>query len=299
MDTTKTYIYLDHNIYITAINSNIEKHLELEIFLEKISKNHKNFICLYSPAHMEEIYKAYINSNYKEKKSNIMSLITRTTKNMEVRPHLIKIGNIKSSNLVITHEDPYKCYKRVENIDTREYISNVGKKEYLDNKNFLKKEKQKNRSLLNLSNKSFKDIWEDPFIKSHIDNINNLLPQIKKEHISYIGLKLSDNLKIEKQMYPSIKNYHYDLEFTIEVLFKILNRCGYYAEKGDEKKGISAIHDISHAIYASLTDYLITTDERFAKKCKAVYYYLGINTKVIHTKNDVDSIISNINNILN
>ena len=77
-----------------------------------------------------------------------------------------------------------------------------------------------------------------------------------------------------------MKNSFPDLEYCIEILFRILNQNGYNAEKS-EKNSASGIHDVSHAIYATKANFLLTEDKRFYKKCQAVYSYLGVPTKVV------------------
>lgn len=50
-----------------------------------------------------------------------------------------------------------------------------------------------------------------------------------------------------------------------------------------------------YAIYATKADFLVTMDRRFAKKCKAVYNFLGVRTSVIFCKqNEVVNVLENI-----
>ena len=59
---------------------------------------------------------------------------------------------------------------------------------------------------------------------------------------------------------------------------------------------VSGAHDVSHAIYATATKWLLTTDSRFAAKCKAIYSFLNVPTTVIHCK--PDKILKAINSII-
>ena len=78
------------------------------------------------------------------------------------------------------------------------------------------------------------------------------------------------------------------------ILFRILNFAGYCSEKS-EQTSISGTHDVSHAIYATKADFLVTMDRKFAKKCKAVYNFLGVRTSVIFCKqNEVVNVLENI-----
>ena len=46
------------------------------------------------------------------------------------------------------------------------------------------------------------------------------------------------------------------------------------------RKTISGIHDVSHSIYATYCNYFVTLDTNFRKRVEAIYYYLGLETKV-------------------
>ena len=62
---------------------------------------------------------------------------------------------------------------------------------------------------------------------------------------------------------------------------RVLNYCGYIAEK-NERAAVSSTHDTTHCTYGTACDGIITMDKRFARKCQAVYYYIGVTTKVLY-----------------
>ncbi len=63
-------------------------------------------------------------------------------------------------------------------------------------------------------------------------------------------------------------------------MFAFLDLIDY--KKGGYKKNVSIsnIHDLTHAIYATVSDIVITGDERLCNRLKAVYSKLGVNTLV-------------------
>ena len=71
------------------------------------------------------------------------------------------------------------------------------------------------------------------------------------------------------------KNNFTELQHSIAVLFNVLEIVGFRPEAA--KKARSRMH----AIYASQCDFFIVEDNKFREKCKAVYHFLKINTKVL------------------
>lgn len=88
--------------------------------------------------------------------------------------------------------------------------------------------------------------------------------------------------------YDKLKNNYLDLEYVISTLFGILSTAGFKREK-TEKKNVSGQYDIQHAICSTFCDMLITSDQRFADKYKAVAYkmQIPIDIKVYDYKNKV------------
>ena len=165
---------------------------------------------------------------------------------------------------------------------------------------------KKNKCYRNISNIPPDKIFDYDLVKSKIDELNhNIEVEINKYNLNLENLilsllgcskKLPDDFCFEKNRYALMIHDHTQLEYTIEILFRILNYCGYNAEK-KEKTAISGTHNVSHAIYATAADYFFTTDKHFALKCEAVYNYLGIKTRIIYC--DVSNIISKIEDIDN
>lgn len=274
------YIYLDHNIYIETLYNN-----DLYDFLN-VEKNNKDIKFLYSPAHMEEIYKVKSNKNskFKDKMDVLMSNISEITCNSELAP--------SKKNIILKRENPLDCYRRVESYDTTkiiEHIGNTSRIEDCEKFNSLSKKDQKSISTI-----PFNEIWENEIIKSELAKLDNSIERYNFACTLMNKKGLSKNFSFKKGNFNNLRNSFHDLEFTIQELFMVLNFCGYKGER-KENTNTSRIHDVTHAIYATKSNYLISADSKFVDKCKAVYYYLRVPTEVIHTEQkNIKNTLSNI-----
>ena len=115
---------------------------------------------------------------------------------------------------------------------------------------------------------------------------------IEKEYQKYIQLTpyyvnhFVDLLK-KKDIFLRIKKDFSLVENFIQNIMAILSEEGVYFEDNKDKNGnykrlISSIHDTTHCIYASFTDYFVTRDRRLYKKADFVYQFLNIPTKIIY-----------------
>lgn len=269
--------YLDHNIYIYSLN---DESIEQAV---QILKTH-SVQFLYSPAHIEEIYTALVKekSNYQENKQKLFKQISKFTDNLECLP--------SETGIIIKEEKPEECFMRVAGVDTTQRIEDDGKKKYQVDKEYYKQLCNQEKYYQSISTLSYDKIWEHKAIISYINKLNKEMPEHIKKHnrskdtikaeLSGVDKRLPEDLQIRHGMYDELKNSHKKLEFVMEVLFRVLNMNGYNADK-KEGTTISAIHDVTHAIYATKTDKLFSVDKKFVNKCKAVYYFLGIETQVI------------------
>lgn len=67
-------------------------------------------------------------------------------------------------------------------------------------------------------------------------------------------------------------------------LYNLLNSLGYWPDSKitKERRFKAALNDNNHAMWASFCSVLISADENFVKKAKAVYEYLNIKTEVVY-----------------
>ena len=107
-------------------------------------------------------------------------------------------------------------------------------------------------------------------------------------NLNYNLSPLYEYLKTKK--IPSItilQNNHKITEILFELIFDFLDNIGYKNDKKviRKEKYRSRMHDITHSIYATKANYLITTDENFKCKTIAIYQLLNFQTKVISLDN--------------
>lgn len=262
-------IYLDYNFYIQMMRDS-----NLCTLLKELSEN-KDIKIFYSPAHIEELYKAYADDCVDAVNTNkIIGNIKLITKNNELLPSVTKIKS--------KIEDPMECLERVCDIDTREIIKNSSIQNFENNKKFFNSIREEDSSNLDNHKNKPEEIWKKDEIKKELEKLN--IKKYKEIHeLNQTFLYLNKNIDPEKVLkekdFHNLKNSHSDVEYSISVLFKVLERYGYFKEKKEET-AISSTHDVSHSIYATECDYLYTMDKRFANKCAAIYSYLGVPTKV-------------------
>ena len=246
-------LYLDYNI-ILEMKKNEE-------FKRKILKYKKYFRFFYSPAHVEEIFKAK-KTEYKEEIPELLNLLNEMSDTWELLPppgewlggYVTKREKI---GIIETQENSEKCYKRIEDWDTRNIIEDLSKT-YLNHKDVEKIEE--------ISNFLPERVFKNTEVKQKLKKFS------EKEGVSVY--------KCEKK-YDKIKFDYNKLELVIELLFHFLNEIGYSTNR-TEIQALSGIHDNTHCCYATKCDLFITTDNRLSKKSKAIYSFLGIKTKVHH-----------------
>lgn len=247
-------IYIDMNVYNKILSDN-----DIRKKFYELKDTNKFF---FSPAHVEEVYLSKVNCTndiYLENIKKRINLIKDLTNNTALHPNFKKpIYEFKNAfDTLMFNVESYPTDKIIENLS----ISKV-KHEKDDFKKLL----NNNKEMKNLSNRSETEIWK-------IEHVSNSL-KIRKLIFGPLGFNLNP------KSFNYIKSDFRSLEFSVSALFDTLTGCGYVMEK-DNKTAISSTHDISHAIYATYCDFLISTDKKFIKKCKAVYSYLGVPTKVL------------------
>lgn len=292
------YLYLDQNIYIYALNDSSvqEKIHSLKDF---------GVQCVYSPAHIEEIHAAIIGSsdkNYIETAKNLFALLSNVTNNLECLPST-------STSVIIKQENPCECYQRVKQMDTTARVNDDSEYKFTIDKDHYQNMVKLDKHNTSISTLSYKEIWTHPSISQVLTAFNQNINYIIQKQNSSLDTLVCAAIGVDKTLPKSYKllrggfeifqKSHTQLEFSIEILFRILNQNGYNADKSLHTT-TSGIHDVTHAIYATATNWLLTTDFRFCAKCKAVYSFLGVPTKVVYCKPNgiidaLDDIISTKN----
>jgi len=277
-------IYLDMNIFVSYIKQeNIDLVKSLNYAIKNTTKKFP-----YSPAHIEEI--AVINrksENSKRYISQNLKIISKICKDYEYLPTIS--DGIKTSN-----ELPSSCYKRV-----LEDYSNTTIRAEDSEKEKTKDWKSIQLSLSENELNSIKPV--ELFTKKEIvDKLTEYLDKKllsslisskilgKKNNLDFNLSPLYAYLKTKKMPSVSIlQNNHKIIEILFELIFDFLDNIGYKNDKRviRKEKYRSRMHDVTHSIYATKANYLITNDENFKCKTIAIYQLLNFNTTVISLDN--------------
>lgn len=283
--------YLDHNFYIYALE-NPEISNAIISYKEKVQ-------FVYSPAHIEEVYKALVNKgeSYRQIAKALVESISLTTNNLELLP--------SPNGIIYRKEHPIICYRRVSGMDTTDRVETDSKQKFQSDTDKYHRLIAEDKHHQSISTLAPEKVWSYPIIKNAISDLNRDMPRIIQRQnqsmdtflCSLLGVdkSLPADLQFEQNSFQKLRKFHTQLEFIMEVLFRVLSLCGYNSDKS-ESKAISGTHDVTHAIYATETNKFFTTDERFAQRCRAVYFFLDIPTKVVSCKPDqiVATLQSNI-----
>lgn len=275
MSTNGIKVYLDFNIYehliCKGIPAEVLKVKDLHYFL--------------SVAHAEELFnmaKNDVNNQYEENIKRKKQIMLELSDCGVLNPSINKGVELRQEAL----DD---ALERVRKNDTTGIVADHGKhgRNYFKSKTDKLREEDKNA--INYSNLSSHDIWNIDAVQERIrafDDNKKLYYTITTEQLRQVygnraaGLAQPITSTLNKGCYPQIKDKYNDFEYIIEYLFNTLEGCGYCSNK-DIRTSVSGIYDTAHSIYASYCDILVSNDKRFRKKADAVYYYLGIQTKVL------------------
>lgn len=273
----KIHVYLDYNIYDRLAKGFIK---------DDILKNSNVKVHL-SVGHAEEYYKALKNDKNKENVEILNKVFNEMT---SLTPY--GILNPSKTKIINKNEKFTESIKRVEKYDTRDIVIENGK-----NLNKIQKQSvdlyvEKNDKVMNYSNLSIDDIWEQEEIIEKLSEFPEYIEKYKDETFIQIaklyGYRAAKDIcninyngfLLQKDCYDSLQQNYALLECVIEFLHNLLGECGYKRDK-KERTSISGIHDVQHSIYATYCDYFISEDKSFSKRASAIYKFLGIKTKIV------------------
>jgi hypothetical protein len=280
----------------------------------------EKFMFPYSPAHIEEIEVMYRGKNADtelvDKKMHFISVISHNYELYapegkvilkEEKPSVCmkRVTDVYEDTLLAEANDKFfhayrdeKSFKAyfqdLENLNTLKRLQSYCEEKYQQKEIYglayilissyieeFSKIRNKLRSSLPISDNQ--KLFTNLRTKYSFDNaqeLRDISPEDifnKKEVIYFIE---SENEEIDLSLkYNDLKDSHQRLENHLESLFKILEQIGYKSE--GKNKSRSAMHDMTHAIYATKADYFVTRDKKFGQKTKAIYHHLGIKTEVL------------------
>ncbi|MCU0090034.1 hypothetical protein N8H72_08700 [Pseudomonas koreensis] len=313
-------VYLDTNIYWSIAN----REKDYEYTLAKINNLFKSgYIFPHAPPHAEELSARFINQrdipttlrayNLIKKFNNYTGYLPghpNLTETQEIirefskHPGLVDAVKIHQSNLrkilsgEITENDfPTRLIKE----DFGNCLARVNK--YLD----LTDEAKRNEMfhLGRRDSKNLKSNFEE--INRETDGVSTFL-EIQKRYnlgprrlsrltpeeiledkyfLDYLQKKFSDagmclkDIPIGAELMQS----HHQKEILIQRILDCMEEAGYNQEEKNHAASLTGrMHDVSHAIYASRADFLVTNDKRFSKKAQAAYIMLNLSTRILNTK---------------
>lgn len=249
----KEKIYLDQNIISMCVNDKNFK--EYILFLKN-----KNYQFIYSPSHIEEIFKI----KQKEDQEHFMNSIREITDNILCVKHGL--------DYIFVREDPVYSIKRIElyngttqAIEECKIITSKDRDRYLEKYNIRKHK-------IDLGKKEEKD-----------DILNDLNDEDFSELMTY---SYTYKFKV-KNDFKNIKSGN-DFLHAIYTLSHALELLGYKIDKG-ERVIKSGVHDIEHLIYGAYSNYFVTNDDNFRLRAHQIYKFLGIKTKILNRKEFEDA----------
>lgn len=274
-------VYFDTNIFEDIVKNVID------VSIDKLN-NFTNITYYISTAHVEEYYIAIKNDSENKfaKYNNDRKLLMSSLRCKGIlNPSKTRIKN--------KPETFDECLFRVKEYDTTDIMVKNGRIIHQKLSKCCKDLRLKNPDVQNYSNLNSEEIWDKSEVKyelskfpDYIEKSNaSVFPRLQDVYGTCYALKLMTLNKlapfeIKKDCFEEICNQYSLMETVFEFLHFTLNKCGYNRDKKDSTV-ISGIYDTTHSIYGTYCDYFVSSDDRLRKRISAIYYYLGVPTKVI------------------
>lgn len=232
-------IYFDSNIY-----DSIEK--------ERILSLVKDLNVVYSPIHLEEVYRMDDNTYIALRKNTITEV---TDNNL-----IIQMQDVFEIHI----QDPEKIYERV--------LDNLELSDALEQDRLIKADDR---------NIFFKEIYEK--YRQHLHFMDDVFNTVSWEDIGKMlffgGCFLSkEDFKVEKN-----KTTPDEIRHRIYSLYNMLDNLSFFRDRNKKGRAFkSAVYDIEHLRYAANCRYFVTKDENLAARAKQIFRFMDIATEVIY-----------------
>ena len=281
-------VYFDTNIFEDIVKRKIDIDInELNAFT--------NIAYYISTAHVEEYFIAVKNDSenrYIQYNNERKLLMTS-----------LKLKGILNPSETIIRNIPEKfddCLARVKEYDTTAIMDRTGRKIHQEQSMFFNDLRLENSNVQNNSNLGPKEIWDKDEVKCELKKFPDYVKRQNaavfsafqsvfgtRNALKLASLKTIAPFEIEKGCFDEISKQYSRMEIVFEFLHSTLNKCGYNRDK-KAATVISGIYDTTHSIYGTYCDYFVSSDERLKKRISAIYYYLGVQTKVISFSDFLD-----------
>lgn len=231
--------YMDQNIFTQYIHD--------EISIEELNIP-KDYIIVYSPAHIEELSKAPKDYHKDE---------------------LIEISN-KIGDREILYVDDFPTIVEENPIYTYHRVNDKTKARELAEEYKILQDEFEELCLGNYRTSSKRKIYNstdpDSFIKMHKEMVNEILRVMQRSYT------LEDILKQKNICQYSLLNKY------IHDLYTVLDICGVKKDNSERKIRSSRL-DIEHLLYAANTDLFLTKDKKL--RCRACNIFSILNKDVV------------------
>ncbi|MGF7177127.1 hypothetical protein [Azospirillum doebereinerae] len=251
-------IYLDYNILMKLMDGCLPKVSEK---IEEL-RSSKKVIFPYSPAHIEEISVSKLHGKASDEMIlEKLGFIDRFTEQMELHP-------ARGRPTRLLKEASLECYKRVV-AAPNDYLHDLEESRLREFSEHEGKTFTANVS----TNIPYDRVFDNEDVRSAFRGF--MLKRVRNEAFHKV-----DSFR-EQASFPSLRWRHEDVEVIFELLFNFMETIRYSPEP--VKKYRSRMHDISHSIYGSAADVIVTDDRRFLRKLRTVYYFLSVGSLALHT----------------
>lgn len=269
------YIYLDNNIVIDLKNKRSQGVIDAVDGLKRDA-----YRIVFSPAHLEEIANTVKHHGQSGDSADEKVLFLKElTESYCFLPYPRNgLVSVRNNGINTYKENPEDTYERVFSMHDRNIIAEKHQKEKLLNGEQVEASGSINKVEANNSD-----------IQVTLEKYRKDLKKIVRSH--HIAMKRHPDLGVfvpKQQITASmlrfgyIRSYFPIFEIVVEKLMEYLESQRYFPDKSE--KFVASLHDTSHAIYAAYADIFVTNDGNFAHKVKAIYQWLGVETKVMTRK---------------
>lgn len=274
-------VYLDMNVIVDCMKRG---HEELSDAIH--TAKDAGTIFPYSPAHMEEVANILRSKNAEGiAEEPTAEAIRRTYDSVEYISSLSDDWEYlpnDSGEIRLLKEHPQMCIYRVcDRLDLTEFAEENDREiqAFRDEKSFTeyfgRKHSPEDRPLFDQIQNHYE------IKKKELGNIppSELFDQNNIKRAFDDRLKQRGNRLESFQKYPDIRDSHSCIQSAMTQLFNFMEEIGYYSEK--RKKYRSRMHDVTHSIYATKSDYFVIGDDRFRNKATAIYSFLEVPCTIL------------------
>ncbi|WP_157443727.1 hypothetical protein [Curvibacter lanceolatus] len=270
------YLYLDNNIIIDLKNN---RNQEVANAVNRLKKD--AYRIAFSPAHLEEIantvkHHGQSTENAHEK----VVFLKELTDSYCFLPYpRCELVSIRNNGINTYKENPMDTYERVISMHDRNIIAENHQKYKL-----LRGEEVEASGKISKKEANNSDAQE--ILEKYRVDLNKIVRSNHlwmKRHKTFSAFVPKQRITASMLRFAYIREYFPIFEMVVEKLMEHLEAQRYFPD--DSEKFVASLHDTSHAIYAAYADIFITNDANLARKIKAIYKWLGVETRVM-TRND-------------